>query len=400
MKIRFTKTVAYILTTALLFAAMPVKVYATGSLLQKINEAEKQKQQAEQEKQEALGEREEKQGEINSLQFQKGTLKAKIDNFNSELEKENANFQNIQNGISEKNDEIETAKQELAAAQKRADEQYETMKKRVQSVYEQPSNMYLEMILSCKDFSTFLNMADYILMMSEYDNQMYDDYNEMTATVAEKEATLEKELTELETLEDQSREEQDRISELISTTNVFVEQYAAQIEGANEELAEIEKEIEEKEAEIAAQQADIDAMRKQYEEELRLSQLAAQAPRRDISEISFSEGDRYLLASIIYCEAGGEPYEGQVAVGAVVINRVLSSKYPDNIHDVVYAPHQFSPVGSGRLELVMAQNKATASCYRAADEAMAGGTNVGGCLYFRTPIPGLTGIQIGNHIFY
>ncbi len=400
MKKRFFNTVAYILTMALLFAAMPVKVYAAGNLLEKIDEAEKQKQETEKEKQEAIGERDEKQGEINNLQFQKGTLKAQIDNFNDQLETENANLQAILTNISDKNADIDIAKAELEEAQKQADDQYQAMKKRMQSVYEQPSNMYLEMLLSCKDFSTFLNMADYIYMVSEYDNNMYDDYNAATQAVADKKAALETELSELENLEEQNREEQARISDLISTTNKFVEEYTVQIQGANEELAEIEREIEAKEAEIAAQQADIDAMKKQYEEELRLSQLAAQAPKRDISEITFAEGDRFLLASIIYCEAGGEPYEGQLAVGAVVINRVLSSKYPDNVHDVVYAPHQFSPVGSGRLELVMAQNKATASCYKAADEAMAGGTNVGGCLYFRTPIPGLTGIQIGGHIFY
>jgi hypothetical protein len=57
-------------------------------------------------------------------------------------------------------------------------------------------------------------------------------------------------------------------------------------------------------------------------------------------------------------------------------------------------------VASGRLDLALAANKATASCYRAADEAMSGATNVGNCLFFRTPIPGLTGTQIGGHIFY
>ncbi|MBR5067326.1 MAG: cell wall hydrolase, partial [Lachnospiraceae bacterium] len=61
---------------------------------------------------------------------------------------------------------------------------------------------------------------------------------------------------------------------------------------------------------------------------------------------------------------------------------------------------QFSPASSGRLDLALAQNLATPSCYQAADEAMAGSTNVGNCVYFRTPVPGLNGTQIGNHIFY
>ncbi len=106
------------------------------------------------------------------------------------------------------------------------------------------------------------------------------------------------------------------------------------------------------------------------------------------------------MANLIYCEAGAEPYEGQLAVGAVVINRVLSSVYPDTIVGVIYQNKQFSPVASGRLALALAENKATAACYKAADEAMSGYSNVGNCVYFRTPIPGLSGINIGGHVFY
>ena len=151
---------------------------------------------------------------------------------------------------------------------------------------------------------------------------------------------------------------------------------------------------------LSAQEQDIAALQKQYEEELALSRLAAQSAWRDISEVTFAEGDRYLLANLIYCEAGAEPYAGKVAVGAVVINRILSSRYPDTMVGVIYQNKQFSPVGNGRLAYALANNKATASCYQAADEAMSGITNVGHCLYFRTPIEGLTGLSIGGHIFY
>ena len=106
------------------------------------------------------------------------------------------------------------------------------------------------------------------------------------------------------------------------------------------------------------------------------------------------------MANLIYCEAGGEPYAGQLAVGAVVINRVLSGVYPDTVTGVIYQNKQFSPAGSGRLALALSENRATPACYKAADEAMSGQTNVGNCVYFRTPIEGLTGIRIGGHIFY
>ena len=145
---------------------------------------------------------------------------------------------------------------------------------------------------------------------------------------------------------------------------------------------------------------DREKLQKQLEEEIEKSRLAAQSKWRDISEVSFTEDDRYLLANLIYAEAGNQPYEGQVAVGAVVINRVLSSVFPNTVSGVIYQHKQFAPVLDGHLALALAQNRATAACYRAADEAMKGYTNVGQCVFFRTPIPGLTGIQIGDHIFY
>ena len=67
---------------------------------------------------------------------------------------------------------------------------------------------------------------------------------------------------------------------------------------------------------------------------------------------------------------------------------------------MIYQSGQFSPVASGRLELALAADKATNNCYRAADEAMSGVTNVGNCVFFRTPIEGLSGINIGGHVFY
>ena len=82
------------------------------------------------------------------------------------------------------------------------------------------------------------------------------------------------------------------------------------------------------------------------------------------------------------------------------MNRVASSSFPNSISGVIYQSGQFSPVASGRLDLALATDKATDSCYRAADAAMSGINNVGSCVFFRTPIEGLTGINIGGHVFY
>ena len=106
-----------------------------------------------------------------------------------------------------------------------------------------------------------------------------------------------------------------------------------------------------------------------------------------------------LLAALIYCEAGCESYEGKVAVGAVVMNRVRSAAYPNSIHGVIYASGQFTPAMTGKLNSVYASGSYSAECVQAAQEALAGVSNVGDLTHFRRN-NGREGLVIGNHVFY
>ena len=115
----------------------------------------------------------------------------------------------------------------------------------------------------------------------------------------------------------------------------------------------------------------------------------------DRAYVSDSELD--LLAAIIQCEAGGESYEGKVAVGAVVLNRMDSSLYPDDMSDVIYQPWQFTPAMTGNLQNVLASG-ARDDCYEAAQAALNGENPVGDCLYFHAGSG--NGLTIGNQTFY
>ncbi len=106
-----------------------------------------------------------------------------------------------------------------------------------------------------------------------------------------------------------------------------------------------------------------------------------------------------ILGALIQCEAGGEPYEGQVAVGAVVMNRVRSSGYPNSITEVIYASGQFVPASGGRMESLILNKTTRASCMQAAQEAINGVCNVGDALHFRRN-NGRPGLVIGNHVFW
>jgi len=88
----------------------------------------------------------------------------------------------------------------------------------------------------------------------------------------------------------------------------------------------------------------------------------------------------YLLAKCIYAEARGEPYKGQVAVGAVILNRVDSSSFPNSIYGVIYQPYAFTCVSDGQINLSPDSN-----AYSAANDAMNGWDPSYGALYYYNP---------------
>lgn len=121
------------------------------------------------------------------------------------------------------------------------------------------------------------------------------------------------------------------------------------------------------------------------------------APETESSGSSAGTDDTNLLAALIYCEAGNQSYEGMVAVGAVVMNRVASASFPNTISDVIYQGGQFTPASSGALSSALA-NGVPSTCYDAAVAALNGENPVGGALYFNTGSG--KGMQIGDHQFY
>lgn len=385
----------------LLLGLTTVTVQATEETRQQIEEAEREKHNTE-------SMLEETEKNIDELNQQKDSLQGTLSTLNTELSQVSSNLSDLEDKIAAKEAEIETmnanilqVQAELEEAISLKDEQYETMKKQIKFMYEKGDYLYLELFFSSGSFSDFLNKNNYIEQLSSYQQKVLQDYKDAQAKMEAKEAELQLDMAQLEEDKKELDEykvqvvaEQSRVSGLVSQTSKSINATDGQISDAEAAALAYEQQIKEQEENIAVLKAKL-------AEEIRMAELAAQSSWRDISEVSFGEGDRYLLANLIYCEAGGESYEGQVAVGSVVINRVLSSVYPNTITGVIYQSGQFSPVASGRLALALAENRATAKCYQAADAVMSGTTNVSNCVYFRTPIEGITPrYTIGGHIFY
>lgn len=384
------RKIAVFMAAVILLCAFPMTSYADND---RISDLEEQIDQKEKEKEQTENEISERQDTIEDLQETTEGLKGQLNSLNSNLTEVSNNLADLEEQIAAKNAEIETTQKELEEAREVEAAQYTAMKKRIQFMYEKRDYVMMEMLFGAANFSDLLNRNDYIEQLSEYDRNQLDLFQATREEIEDKEAQLEAEKKELDELKVSVEAEQSRVAGLVSQTSGKISRYQNDILTTEAEMLEYEKQLEEQKNSLAQ-------LQKELEEERRLSQLAAQSAWRDISEISFADGDRYLLANLIYCEAGNQPYEGQVAVGAVVMNRVMSSVFPDTVVGVIYQSKQFSPVASGRLALALAEDHATQACYSAADAAMSGQTTVGNCLFFRTPIDGLTGIQIGGHIFY
>lgn len=375
-----------LLAVCLCFTESPTVVLADKSTEEKLNDAKKQKSETEKNLKSA-------EGELNSLNKRQDSLDKELNELNVTLFIIGDKLSDLEDQITVKEDEISEAQRALDEAISIKDAQYEAMKKRIQFIYEDSKTLYLDMMLGAKSFADFITVNSYIDSLAEYDERQYDEYTQNCNNVETLKQYLSDELSELNVLYDDVEAEQALMMQSIYETQGKISEYDDLIDEAEAQALEYERKLSE-------DKAAVQALEKQLAEEIRLSKLAQGSYKRDISEVTFAEGDRYLLANLIYCEAGGEPYEGQLAVGAVVLNRVMSSVFPDTVSGVIYQRSQFSPASSGRLAAALAANRANESCYKAADEAMAGTTNVGNSVFFRTPVPGLSGVQIGHHIFY
>lgn len=135
---------------------------------------------------------------------------------------------------------------------------------------------------------------------------------------------------------------------------------------------------------------------------LGMMEQAGQSGGQSSGSNGYTNSDTYLLARCIYAEARGESYTGQVAVGAVVLNRVESAQFPNTIAGVIYQKNAFTAVNDGQINLTPDQ-----TAINAAKDAMNGWDPTGGCLYYYNPAKATsewifsreTVVTIGKHVF-
>lgn len=338
--------------------------------------------------------KEEAESNVSNLENQKADVEGSINDLNSQLSSINADINQLEEDIAAKEEEIEEADAKLQESEEQEKQQYEAMKVRIQYMYENGSESLAEMLLSAKSISDFLNKTEYVSAINEYDRNMLEEYNQLTIDIAAQKEQLETEKTELVALQDQMQEKKENVDSLIASAKNSLSVIASDLANAQEDADSLDSQI----AQMEAMEEELER-KKAQEDAARLAEIQAQE-QEDTSnvEVVVTDNDAYLLGAIIQCEAEGESYDGKLAVGSVIVNRVKSSHFPNSVSGVIYQSGQFSPVASGRLAYRL-EAGVNSECLQAAQSVLDGNITLN-CLYFRQNNGLITGTVIGNHVFY
>ena len=245
-----------------LIASLTITPVYASATQKKITEAEQQKT-------ETQSNLNASQDKISSLEAKKGDLEAYLTELNQQLTDLSKNLSDLQEKSDAKQAELQQIEKELDDAKARREEQYESMKLRIQYMYENGNDSYMTMLTEAKDFTDFLNKAENIMQLTKYDRKMLDLYKETQQEIEDKEAGVKKEQEALEELKQESMDKQAEASDLVRNTTKQIDTYSSQID--SEQSAA--KELLEK---VNSQEAVIDSLMKQQKDEEAAAALAAQ----------------------------------------------------------------------------------------------------------------------------
>lgn len=322
-------------------------------------------------------------------------LKNKTENLEGELNSLNSELSTLSNELVETSTKIdklakkvEKAKLDLAAAQLNEEAQYKAMSERIKFMYEGGSLSLLHILFSSESMGDFLNNAEYVTTISDYDRNMLEDLKTVTFDIKTKQEGLISQQEELAELEETLNEKEEALKTKISSTSGKLADYKlqlAQAKAAEEAL---------RQAQNNETSGSIGDGAKNDEDITTVKDDKDNISRPTVSDVA-------LMAGILQCEAGSS-YQGMIAVGTVIMNRIASSRFPDTLKEVVYQPGQFGPAMTGKLDRVLAQGP-NSSAYSAAKAVLGGKRHkkVLTCLYFNgqqwTNHPG---VNIGGNIFW
>ncbi len=320
-------------------------------------------------------------------------LQNEINNLNNELT-------SLGKEIEEKSSEIETlaaeaeqTKLDLAAAKLNEEAQYAAMKERIKFMYEGGSISLLTIVFSSESMSDFLNNAEYVATISEYDRNMLDNLRAVRTDVEEKQASLENKQNEIASLTEELKEKQNTLTSKVASASSELADYNAQLEHAKAAEA----------AAALAQNNEVSASTSSKNTSADKN-TSANNSNHGTSSVPANTSDVALLAAVLQLESGAS-YDGMLAVGTVIMNRVRSSSFPNTIPGVIYQKNQFYDKGNAALNNVL--SKGPSSSAYAAAQAVIGGSrhpSVSNCYFFYSDWYaeklGVSGVNVAGNVFF
>ena len=291
------KKVFSLLLAGMLALSMGTTAYATEG---EIADMQAQKQEAEAGLAQA-------QANISSLEDKKQELENYLSDLNTQYEELTNTISDLSIQAGEKENQLKEIRAELKKAKKASEKQYEDMKLRIQYMYENGGTTALQTILSSKDLSEFLNNAESIANISQYDRSMLEKYENLQETIKEQETQAEEEKASIDALLAERASKQQEIQNMAASTSDNISSYVSQISASQEEAAALTEQINSADTAIAqlVQQAEEEKAAREAEAaraaaEAAAAQEAAENEAAQDSSDDYSEYDTVDDSSDVY----------------------------------------------------------------------------------------------------
>ena len=202
------------------------------------------------------------QSKISGIESQKSALSSEVSSLNDDLTDTLLNIEVLESDLADKEAEIEQAQKDYEAAKATEEQQYDSMKKRIQYLYETGQESYLEMLLTSDSVADLVNKVDYAEELQEYDRRLLDEYKAAKQAVIDLQAQLEEEKQELLEMEEQLKQEKANLESVIAQKRSQIADFDSQLSAAKAKVSEYQKKIKEQNAQIKQLQKEEEAKRK------------------------------------------------------------------------------------------------------------------------------------------
>lgn len=316
--------------------------------------------------------------DIESLENQTSALENELAGINQDILDLNDDINTAEMQIEILQGEIGRTSDALAEAETNEQQQYEDMKTRIKYMYENGNASLLEMLFSAEDMTDFLNKADFIEHLSEYDRNALNELENIHQEIADQKTALEEQQASMVDLQAELEKKKTELQAKADETSTDLKEVNAKLEQAKEE-----------------------ARRLAAEEESRETSTSGSGGTTSGGVINASVDEITLMAALLDCEAHHD-YDAMLAVATVIMNRVEDPRFPNTIKGVIFAKGQFEPVWTGRLDAALDRGP-TSLAVEVTEDAVNGKrlASVADCYFFLyAPYTDRDGVIIGDNVFF